>query len=57
MAELRDFHPLARLLLNEGRLNDISIGRHRMAKLENFTFSVGMALSSLLMFATLAPLA
>jgi hypothetical protein len=32
-------------------------GRHTMAKLENFTFSVGMALSTLLMFATLAPLA
>jgi len=31
--------------------------RHKMARLENFTFSVGMALSSLLMFATLAPLA
>jgi len=28
-----------------------------MAKLENFTFSVGVALSSLLVFATLAPLA
>jgi hypothetical protein len=29
----------------------------KMAKLETFTFAVGMALSSLLMFATLAPLA
>jgi hypothetical protein len=31
--------------------------RHEMAKLESITFSVGMALSTLLMFATLAPLA
>ena len=31
--------------------------RYEMAKLENLTFSVGMVLSTLLMFATLAPLA
>jgi hypothetical protein len=58
-AKICAFHPLARLLLKERRQGTTlrSFGRHTMAKLENFTFSVGMALSTLLMFATLAPLA
>jgi hypothetical protein len=33
------------------------IGSKTMAKLESFTFSIGLVLSSVLMFATLAPLA
>ena len=35
----------------------ISNGSKTMAKLESFTFTLGMMLSSVLMFATLAPLA
>jgi hypothetical protein len=33
------------------------LGARPMAKLESLTFSIGLMLSSLLMFATLAPLA
>ena len=32
-------------------------GSKTMAKLESFTFTLGMVLSSLLMFATVAPIA
>lgn len=54
----RHSRALARLLLNaEPQGRHIENRRPTMAKFENLTFSVGMALSSLLMFATLAPLA
>jgi hypothetical protein len=59
-AENCAFGLLARLVLKtlrQGQRHGFSKGRMKMAKLESITFVVGMALSSLLMFATLAPLA
>ncbi len=35
----------------------VEFGSKKMAKLESFAFTVGMALSSLLMFATILPIA
>jgi hypothetical protein len=50
---------VARLVLIVRRQGNVTFsnGSKTMAKLESYTFSIGLMLSSLLMFATLAPLA
>jgi hypothetical protein len=56
-AEIRAFPRLARLVLNLLRPSAVSKGRMKMAKFEMLSFSVGMMLTALLTFATLAPIA
>jgi hypothetical protein len=53
------FRSVARLVLIVRQQGHVifSSGSKTMAKLESFTFSIGLILSSLLMFATLVPLA
>ena len=57
--EICGFRPLARLMLSVRATGETVVqnGSKTMAKLESFTFTVGMALSSLLMFATILPIA
>jgi len=59
MAENCGSYAVARLVLIVRRQGNVTFsnGSKTMAKLESYTFSIGLMLSSLLMFATLAPLA
>ena len=59
MAENSDFLSLARLVLILPPTGTVTlfVGRKTMAKLETMTFAVSMMLSSLLVLATLAPIA
>ena len=57
MAEIRRFQALARLMLISRRPLMVAKGRMKMAKIETFSFTVGMMLTALLTFATLAPVA
>jgi hypothetical protein len=59
MAENQALRLLAQLLLMDVGQGFFPVRNRRltMAKIETCTFAIGMALSSLLMFATLAPLA
>jgi hypothetical protein len=56
-AQIRAFSRLARLMLNPLRPSSVTKGRIKMAKFEMLSFSVGMMLTALLTFATLAPIA
>ncbi|HYJ30216.1 MAG TPA: hypothetical protein VEW25_07750 [Allosphingosinicella sp.] len=59
MAENRGWRALARLVLMVRRQGNVSIsfGSKTMAKLESFTFMLGMMLSGLLLVVTISPIA